>query len=78
MTTPANWPRCPPEARSLASFLVLIIDNATEGCSEVSRDTEIRCRAEGCKGSVLARLDLETGEIVWECPVCGHHGLIRN
>ena len=68
----------PPEARSLASFLVLIIDNATENYSPVFNDTGIRCRTHGCIASILAMLDFDTEDIVWQCPTCGHDGLIRN
>ena len=68
----------PPEARSLASFLVLIVDNATESCSGFFQDTQIRCRSQGCHGTILAMLDFKTEEILWQCPLCGHHGLISN
>lgn len=35
----------PPEAKKLASFLVLIIDSATETPSVTPQDTRVRCRA---------------------------------
>ena len=43
----ADMPR---EAMSLASFLVLIVDNATESNSPVFEETGIRCRKHGCNG----------------------------
>jgi len=68
----------PLEARNLAGFLALIVDNVTESCSPVFRDTGIRCRSSGCMGSINAMLDFGTEDILWECPRCGHNGLIRN
>jgi hypothetical protein len=68
----------PAEAANLAGFLVLIVDNATHSCSPVFKDTGIRCRTTGCTESILAMLDFDTEDIVWRCPACGHHGLIRN
>ena len=61
----------PSPARKLASFLVLIIDAVTQG----DFDTRIRCRADGCTGSIRASMN---DEIAWVCPDCGHNGVIRN
>jgi len=68
----------PSPAKKLANFLVLVIDSATSVGSTNYDDTGIRCRAEGCSGSVLSRLTEDAKEIHWHCPICGHNGVIRN
>jgi predicted RNA-binding Zn-ribbon protein involved in translation (DUF1610 family) len=66
----------PKPAASLASFLTLIIDATTETGSSVFEEIGLRCRTEECTGSILSRLESE--EIIWHCPTCGHNGIIRN
>jgi hypothetical protein len=68
----------PAQGRQLASFLVLIVDGVTQRGLHVFDEVGIRCRSKKCRGSVLARIDSTSEEILWECPVCGHHGVIRN
>ena len=68
----------PAPAKKLASFLVLIIDNTTSTGSINYDDTGIRCRKRGCHGSILSRLAEGAEEILWQCPICGHNGIIRN
>lgn len=70
--------KMPSEARKLASFLVLVIDSTTLADSANFQDTEIRCRADGCTGSILSRLPEDADEILWHCHICGHNGIIRN
>lgn len=66
----------PQEAASLASFLALIIDGTTETGSSVFNEIGLRCRKDGCTGSILSRL--ESKEIIWHCALCGHNGIISN
>ena len=66
----------PQPAASLASFLVLIIDTTTEKKPSAFEEVGLRCRTEECSGSILSRLESE--EIIWHCPVCGHNGILRN
>jgi predicted RNA-binding Zn-ribbon protein involved in translation (DUF1610 family) len=66
----------PQPAAGLASFLTLIIEPTTETGSSVFDEIGLRCRTEECKGSILSRLESE--EIIWHCPICGHNGIIRN
>lgn len=68
----------PKPARRLASFLVLLIDAATQAFPACNYDTRIRCRIRACTGSIQASVSSEGGEIVWHCPKCGHNGVIRN
>ena len=65
----------PSPARKLASFLVLVIDAVTQDIPGQDYDTRIRCRANGCMGSIRASMN---DEIAWVCPDCGHNGIIRN
>ena len=68
----------PSEARQMASFLALIVDATSAQSPEEFLETGIRCRAAECRGKILARVEKKSLEIHWECPLCGHHGLITN
>jgi len=68
----------PGPARKLASFLVLLIDEVTQRFPAQDAATGIRCRSKHCTGSIRASLLSPGEEIVWHCPTCGHHGIIRN
>ena len=70
--------KMPKPARRLASFLVLLIDAATQVIPVRNCDTHIRCRTRACTGSIRASVSSKSGEIVWHCPKCGHNGVIRN
>jgi predicted RNA-binding Zn-ribbon protein involved in translation (DUF1610 family) len=63
-------------AASLASFLALIIDATTATGSSDFDEIGLRCRVDGCGGSILSRIDSD--EIIWHCPICGNNGIIRN
>jgi hypothetical protein len=68
----------PTPARSLASFLTLLIDEATRAFPAEIHDTGIRCRTKECSGTIKINLISKTDEISWCCLVCEHHGVIRN
>ena len=68
----------PAPARSLASFLTLLIDEATSAFPAEIHDTGIRCRTKACNGTIQTNLTSKTDEISWCCLVCDHHGVIRN
>lgn len=70
--------KMPGPARKLASFLVLLIDAITQAFPAVDYDTNIRCRTDGCTGSIRASLSSMDDEISWYCPECGLNGVIRN
>jgi hypothetical protein len=68
----------PSVAKQFASFLVLIVDGVMQKGLEEFGEVGIRCRTKKCRGSVLARIDSTSEEILWKCPVCGQRGVIRN
>ena len=66
----------PSPARKLASFLVLVIDAVTQDIPGQDYDTRIRCRVDGCTGSIRASMN---DEISWSCrPQRSHHELARH
>ena len=46
----------PGSARNLASFLVLVIDAASQDIPADDLNTNIRCRQDGCTGSIRAEV----------------------
>jgi hypothetical protein len=68
----------PGQARKLASFLCLLIEAATGSPSALEQDSGIRCRAKACRGTIRTLVPPNLEEIIWQCPVCRHNGVIRN
>jgi len=68
----------PRPARRLASFLTLLIEEATSAPSAGEHDTGIRCLAKDCRGTIRTSLPPGQVEILWRCLACGHRGIIRN
>ncbi len=68
----------PAPARTLVSFLTLLIDEATSAFPAEDHESRIRCREPDCNGTIRTRLVSKQDEISWRCAVCGHHGVIRN
>lgn len=68
----------PKPARTMASFLVLLIDATTEACPVRELDTRIRCKTKGCRGSIRSSLASNAERIIWRCPDCGLKGVISN
>jgi len=67
----------PAEAKELASFLTLIIEEASDFESDKGFDTGITCLNKGCKGIIQSRVLVEKdSEIYWQCPVCKEEGMI--
>ncbi len=66
----------PASLRRMADFLVAIIDAVTRKCPTIGHNTGIRCRRLGCKGSILASLQLADGTITWWCLLCKQNGII--
>ena len=68
----------PSEARQLASFLALIVDEVTSEFPRTDRgvDTGIRCQRKGCPGMVNGALDDRESEVHWYCLECGDMGVI--
>jgi len=54
------------------------VDAVTVREPEVLMEIALRCRTQRCAGRILARLDPDSDMIVWQCPLCGHAGVISN
>lgn len=67
----------PTEARQLASFFALIVDDASCFAESKADEVNVRCRSEGCPSQILAHRE-PADEIVWHCPTCDQNGVIRN
>jgi len=68
----------PKEARELAVFLPLVIDETTKDLPNSLTTTSIRCFKKGCSGSIKTAVLPKTKEIHWYCPDCENEGLINN
>ena len=68
----------PAPTRKLASFLVLLIDIATEQQRPGVIESTIRCRKRGCKGLVHIVVQSPSDAIQWQCNSCEHNGLISH
>jgi len=66
----------PKEARELANFLALLIDDATNG--DYDAEPTIRCTEKGCEGLVVAFVTHDTDDIYWVCPLCKTNGYITD
>ncbi|MCO6479522.1 MAG: hypothetical protein J5I94_23005 [Phaeodactylibacter sp.] len=66
--------------RRLADFFGAIVTFATSFEEEPFLNSNIKCRRrpgrKPCRGKIQALLDLDTDNIVWQCPVCGDNGVI--
>jgi len=65
------------EARQLASFLALIVDEASGFVQSKADELNVRCLSEGCPAQIVAYRE-ENCDIVWFCPLCEQNGVIRN
>ena len=66
----------PKDARELANFLALLIDDASTG--DYDAEQTIRFIEKGCEGLVVAFITHDTDEIYWVCPICKTKGYINN
>ncbi|MCY1719237.1 hypothetical protein OU798_02735 [Prolixibacteraceae bacterium Z1-6] len=66
----------PKEARELANFLALLIDDASTG--DYDAEPSIRCIEKGCEGLIVAFITHDTEEIYWVCPICKTKGYITD
>jgi hypothetical protein len=70
---PTNMPK---EARELANFLALLIDDASTG--DYDAEPTIRCIEEGCEGLIVPTLIEDENEIYWVCIACKKKGVITD
>ena len=68
----------PKEARELASFLALVIDESTKEFSLKPISTNIRCFQKRCEGLIQSEFLEESVEIHWLCSKCKNEGIISN
>jgi hypothetical protein len=66
----------PGPIRSMAEFLLAIVDAVTPKCPSVWHDSGIRCRKRGCKGVIHASHQYADDKIAWGCPTCEQNGFI--
>ncbi len=66
---------------SLAIFFGAIVAWVTDHLPEGDEHTNVPCRRSPgrrrCRGDIIAELDPMSGYIVWQCPLCGDHGMIH-
>ena len=66
----------PKQAREMAGFLAIVIDETTKKCPSTLTTTEIRCFEKGCSGKIKTAIHKKPEEIFWYCPVCENEGVI--
>ena len=66
----------PRQARELASFLVLIVDEATRNFEPPIIATDIRCRKKRCGGTIELGFSSDDDAIEWWCSDCDQAGRI--
>jgi hypothetical protein len=66
----------PKEAREMAGFISLVIDESTKRLSTTVIDTGIRCFKKKCFGNINAELLVENDTIHWWCTKCKNEGTI--
>ena len=73
----ANIPTSiPKEARELANFLALLIDDASTG--DYDSEPTIRCIEKGCVGLIVPTWIQDEDEIYWVCVTCKKKGVITD
>lgn len=68
----------PREARELASFLAMIVDEATKHFPERRWNTDIRCFNPACDSNAITEFVEEGNNTHWFCPECNTEGLIAD
>lgn len=66
----------PKEARELASFFALVIDESTKNISSTLSTTDIRCFEKGCDGIIKYEIAHPNDEIHWIGSKCQNEGRI--
>jgi hypothetical protein len=64
----------PKEARELASFFALVVDQATQKNPDAS--FSLHCFNKKCNGLINCELSKDSEEIIWECSKCSNSGRI--
>ena len=64
------------EARELANFLALLVDDASTG--DYDAEPTIRCIEKGCEGLIVPTWVQDDDEIYWVCVKCKTKGVITD
>jgi hypothetical protein len=72
----------PPDLPAVPRYLCAIVAEASHLSPKEPSPLDLRCRRRPgrrvCPGTIQARIEDRSGDIFWECPACGDHGVIRN
>jgi hypothetical protein len=68
----------PKEARELANFLALVVDETTKESSSQVIFTTIRCFTKKCEGTINSEFLKANNEIHWVCSKCQNEGIITD
>lgn len=68
----------PKEARELANFLALVVDETTKESSSLVICTTIRCFTKNCEGNINSEFLKANNEIHWVCSKCQNNGIISD
>jgi hypothetical protein len=66
----------PKEARELASFMALVVDESTKEYDSSVAFTSLRCFRKKCVGTINSEFLIENDEIHWACTKCKNEGII--
>ena len=66
----------PKQARELASFMALVVDETTKNSPSILTQTDIRCFRKKCDGMIKTELRRANEEIHWYCLKCDNEGVI--
>ena len=69
-------PEMPKEARELASFMALVVDETTKLLPTRLTPTEIRCFEKGCNGTTRVEIHRQSEGVLWVCLHCENEGVI--
>lgn len=68
----------PKEARELASFMALVVDETTKKSAPSVIYTGIRCFIKKCEGTINCEFLSENNDIHWVCTKCKNEGIISD
>jgi len=68
----------PKEARELANFMALVVDETTNQSSYLQDHTNIRCFKKKCEGTISSEILKENNLIHWVCSKCKNEGTISH
>jgi len=70
--------KMPKEARELASFMALVVDESTKESASSVIYSGIRCFKKKCEGTINCEFLSANNEIHWVCSRCNNEGIISD